>query len=93
MKLNLAIEHPLATGLFLGVAAVWSVRTWLRFGRVYKRDNLRDEDQWLWIAALSPFDNRIWTDEGIATHREWFNYSVRSILVALVLWVLLDAIS
>ena len=93
MKLDFTIEHPLASGLFIAVAAVYTVRTWLRFGRVYYRDNLRDEDQWLWVAALSPFDERIWTDEGIALHREYFSYSARSATIGVLLWVVLDALS
>jgi hypothetical protein len=88
--LNAAIEHPLATGAFLLIVGSWSVVSCLRFGRVYKRENLRDETRWLWIAALSPFDERTWSEEGIALHKQWFRHSSRAVIVGLGWWIVLD---
>jgi hypothetical protein len=92
VKLNAAIEHPLATGVFLLIVGSWSVASWLRFGHVYQRENLRDENRSLWIAALSPFDERIWSEEGLALHRQWFRHSSRASIFGLALWIVLDAL-
>lgn len=92
MTLDGNISNRWAGSVFTLLLIACSANTYRRFGLVLKREHLRDPKGWLTATPFSFLSRSKWTDAGVEFHQAFLRYSVATLAVLVVAFLILDSL-